>query len=182
VQYFADWVRGLDTLAFSPAGTRVNRGQCGRFGHAFALLLPGGGSVSLDLTGVSGEFEVRCLDIDAGQVTALGKVRGGGARTISSGTSADVSVLVVPAAPRLEGAQVTAQQEVAFRLLGEDQRVFDIQGTSDWATWNEVGRLITSNAQAEFREPLGAGRRFYRAVLVPDAPSMGRTAPPIALP
>jgi hypothetical protein len=103
MQYFADFMRGLDTGAFSPAGGRVNRGQCGRFGNTFAIFLQGGGSVSLDLADVKGTFEVRSLDISTGQVNTIGSVAGGGVRTIVSRTTADVSILVVPAAPRLEG-------------------------------------------------------------------------------
>jgi hypothetical protein len=170
MQYFADFMRGLNTVAFGEAGTKVSRGQCGRFGNAFAIFLQGGGSVNLDLTGVPGEFAVRCLDINAGQVTTLGAVTGGGQRTINSGTAVDVSILVVPAAPRLEGARVTPQDEFAFRLIGEDQRAFDIERTSDFGTWSEVARISTTNAQADFREALSADspvRRFYRAVVVP---------------
>jgi hypothetical protein len=168
MQYFVDFTRGLDTGTFSPAGARVSRGQCGRFKNAFGLFLQGGGSVNLDLGDVAGQFDVRCLDINTGQVTALGTVTGGGVRTINSGTTADVSILVVPAAPRLEGAQVTPQNELAFRLIGEDQRAFDIERTSDFRTWSEVGQITTTNAQAEFREPVaesGPGHRFYRAKL-----------------
>jgi len=81
-------MRGLNTGAFSPAGARVNRGQCGRFGNAFAIFLQGGGNVNLDLTDVNGRFDVRCLDINTGQISSLGNVTGGGVRTIISGTTA----------------------------------------------------------------------------------------------
>lgn len=167
MQYFADFMRGLNTVGFSEAGTKVNRGQCGRFGNAFAIFLQGGGSVNLDLTGVPGEFAVRCLDINTGQVTNLGTVTGGGVRTINTGTTADVSILVVPAAPRLEGAQVTPQNEFAFWLIGEDQRDFDIERTSDFNEWTVVSRVTTSNAIAEFSTPLSNGlpaQSFYRAL------------------
>lgn len=167
MQHFADFMRGLNTVNFSEAGTKVNRGQCGRFGKAFAIFLQSGGSVNLDLTGVPGEFAVRCLDINTGQVTNLGTVTGGGVRTINTGTVADVSVLVVPAAPRLEGAQVTPQNEFAFWLIGEDQRDFDIERTSDFNEWTVVSRVTTSNAIAEFSTPLSNAspvQLFYRAL------------------
>jgi hypothetical protein len=94
MQYFADFMRGLNTSDYGPAGARVSRGQCGRFGSAFAIFLQGGGSGCLDLADVSGEFQVRCLDINTGQVTEIGTVNGGGVRTIITGTTADVSILL----------------------------------------------------------------------------------------
>jgi len=167
MQHFAEFMRDLNTAAFSPASARVNRGQCGQFGNAFAIFLQGGGSVDLSLTDVAGEFKVRCLDINTGQVTSLGTVTGGGVRTIASGKTADVSILVIPAAPRLEGARVTAQNEFAFRLIGEDQRTFKVERSIDFLTWSEVGQVTTTNAEAEFREPAedGPAQRIYRARL-----------------
>jgi len=171
MQHFADFMRGLDTIAFSPEAARVNRGQCGRFGTTFAIFLQGGGNVNLDLADVTGEFLVRRLDINSGKFVSLGTITGGGVRSITSGTTADVSILVVPAAPRLHGAKLTTQNEFVFQLIGEDRRDFGIESTSDFETWNEVSRITTTNAQAEFRATLsadGSSRLFYRAVVIPN--------------
>ena len=167
MQYFADFMGSLNTAAFSPAGTRVNRGQCGQFGSAFAIFLQGGGSVNLDLTGVAGGFDVRRLDINTGSVTSLGTAIGGGVRTITSGTAADVSILVVPTAPRLQGAKLTPQNEFAFQLIGEDQRTFDIEQTSDFQGWTVVSQVTTSNAVADFSVTLSnraPAQSFFRAL------------------
>jgi len=99
MQYFAGFARDLNTGAFSPAGTLVNRGQCGKFGNDYAIFLQGGGSVVVNLTNASGAFEVAMLDINTGATNSLGTVIGGTSVTINSGTSSDVSLILRSPAP-----------------------------------------------------------------------------------
>ncbi|HOX03219.1 MAG TPA: DUF5060 domain-containing protein [Candidatus Paceibacterota bacterium] len=170
MQQFADFMRGLDPTTFQPAAARVNRGQCGQFGSSWALFLPGGGAVSLDLTGVPGEFDVRRLEIQQGNVLNLGRIQGGGVRLLVSRTLADASILVVPAAPRLADPRLMPDQTIAFQLLGENERAFDIEHTADFRVWTAISRVVTSDARCDCRASLPAGGsepRFFRAVSVP---------------
>jgi hypothetical protein len=94
MQYFSDFVRDLNTVAFSPTGSLVNRGQCGQFGDDIAIFLQGGGSVTVNLTGYTGTFQVTKLDINSGATGSLGNVAGVGSVNINSGTTADVSIIL----------------------------------------------------------------------------------------
>lgn len=96
MSYFYDFFKNLDMVNFTPSGGLANTGQCGRFGNAYAIFLQGGGSVTLNLTGAAGTFNVRKLDINTGATANLPDVAGGGQRTINSGTSSDVCILVSP--------------------------------------------------------------------------------------
>jgi len=97
--YFWTFYKNLALLGFSPASGLVSRGQCGRFGNDYAVFQQGGGSFTLNLSGVSGSFDVTRMDINSGVTTGLGSVAGGGTRTISTGTTNDVAVLVVKSGP-----------------------------------------------------------------------------------
>ena len=108
MKYFADFYRGLDLAAFSPAPQLVDRGQCGRFGATYAVFLAGGGGMTLDLTQASGDFTARALDITTGSVRDLGAVAGGTPQRIDTGAAGDVAVVVSPAAPRPRSARVAA--------------------------------------------------------------------------
>jgi len=94
MSYFYDFFKNLDMHNFTPSGGLVNTGQCGKFGSSYAIFKQGGGSVTLDLTGVSGTFNVTKLDINNGATGSLSNITGGGQRTINPGTSNDVSILV----------------------------------------------------------------------------------------
>ncbi|HPD28861.1 MAG TPA: DUF4038 domain-containing protein [Phycisphaerae bacterium] len=95
MSYFWSFYKDLAFLSFSPASGLVSRGQCGRFGNDYAIFLQGGGSVTLNLTGVSGVFDVTRLDINTGVTADLGLITGDGQRTINSGTTSDVAIRVV---------------------------------------------------------------------------------------
>ena len=92
--YFYSFYKNLDMNNFTPSNSLVNVGQCGKFGSSYAIFLQGGGSVTLNLTGVSGTFNVKKLDINSGAVANLSDITGGAPRVITSGTANDVSILV----------------------------------------------------------------------------------------
>lgn len=95
MSFFWSFYKDLVFLSFSPASGLVNRGQCGRFGNDYAIFLQGGGSVTLNLTGVFGSFDVTRLDINTGATAGLGTIAGDGQRTINSGTTSDVAIRLV---------------------------------------------------------------------------------------
>lgn len=130
MSHFYDWFKGLDMRRFTPSGSLVSRGQCGRFGSGYAIFLQGGGSVDLNLAGVSGSFNVRSLDINTGAITTLSGVTGGAQRTIASGTTGDVSILVTPAGPvQNQAPNVDAGPDQAIR--GTRQTALDGTVTDD---------------------------------------------------
>jgi hypothetical protein len=92
--YFSKFYAGLDYRGFATASHRVDRGQAGRFGEDYAIFLPGGGSVNLDLTGKAGVFSVQMLDINKGALTSLGQATGGQINGIDTGTDQDVALLL----------------------------------------------------------------------------------------
>lgn len=92
--YFARFYEGLDLGNISSASNLVSRGQAGRFGDTFAIFLKGGGSVDLNLVSIPGLFRVSGLDINSGQVTNLGVMRGEGVRNIDTRTNRDTAILV----------------------------------------------------------------------------------------
>jgi hypothetical protein len=97
--YFHEFFKSLDMRNFSPATALVSAGQCGKFGDHYAIFKQGGGSLTLNLAGVAGTFSVTILDINTGVAAGLGSLSGGAVRTINTGTSADVAILVMKEGP-----------------------------------------------------------------------------------
>jgi hypothetical protein len=97
--YFHEFYKNLDSLHFTPSTGLVSSGQCGKFGDNYAIFKASGGSFTLNLSGVSGSFDVTKMDIRTGATASLGTVAGGGTRTIDPGTSSDVAILVVKSGP-----------------------------------------------------------------------------------
>jgi hypothetical protein len=97
--YFHEFYKNLNMRSFTPSTNLVSAGQCGKFGDNYAIFKQGGGSFTLNLSGVSGSFDVTRMDINSGVTTGLGSVAGGGTRTINTGTASDVAVLVVKSGP-----------------------------------------------------------------------------------
>jgi len=97
--YFYQFYKALNMAAFTPATHLVSAGQCGKFGDHYAIFKQGGGNLTLDLTGVSGTFEITRLDINTGVTAVLGSIAGGGSRAISTGVAGDVALLVIKGGP-----------------------------------------------------------------------------------
>ncbi len=97
--YFHDFYKDLDTRNFTPSNSLVSSGQCGRFGNNYAVFKQAGGSFTLNLAGVSGDFDVIRLDINSGVSAGLGSIAGNGTRTIDTATSNDVAILVIRTGP-----------------------------------------------------------------------------------
>jgi hypothetical protein len=99
MSYFHEFYKNLDTRSFTPSNSLVSAGQCGRFNDNYAIFKQGGGSFTLNLTSVSGSFEVTRMDINSGVTASLGNIAGGGTRTINTGTANDVALLVIKSGP-----------------------------------------------------------------------------------
>ena len=102
---FRQFFNDAYTLDFAPATSLVNAGFCGRFGQNYALFLPSGGSVTLNLAGVpaTNTYDVVQIDVAAGTVTTNAPVTGGGSRTISTGrVNATGLLLKLRLRPRIE--------------------------------------------------------------------------------
>jgi len=97
--YFHEFYKNLDFMHFTPSTPLVSSGQCGRFGDNYAIFKAGGGSVTLNLSGVSGDFDMTEMDIHTGATAGLGRIIGGGTRTLNPNTSSDVAILVIKRAP-----------------------------------------------------------------------------------
>ncbi len=97
--YFADFYKNLTMADFTPSNNLVSAGQCGKFGNDYAIFEQAGGSFTINLTGVSGDFNVTRMDINSGVTASLGSIAGNGTRTINTGTSNDVAVLVTKTGP-----------------------------------------------------------------------------------
>ncbi|MCP4006233.1 MAG: DUF4038 domain-containing protein [bacterium] len=91
---FKRFYEELDRRHFEPAAERCSRGICGRFGESLALMLEGGGSVSVDLRDMPGQFRVRALEISTGQLRTLPRIRGGEVRTIDTGSDRDTALVL----------------------------------------------------------------------------------------
>ncbi len=163
MSYFADFFRGVNMAAFSPASNRINSPgttrQCGKFGGAYAIFLQGGGSVTLDLTGDAGTFAVTRLDINTGATAFLGSVAGGAPRVINSGVTSDVSILVSNAGPPPNQAPiVNAGSDIV--VMRPKPAVLDATVTDDGlpvppgavtTTWSKVsgpGNVVFGNPAA----------------------------------
>ncbi len=92
---FAAFYQPLDLLRFEPANVRCDRGVCGRFGEDFALLLPGGGAVSIDLSDAPGQYQVRMLSIHVGSIADLEPIDGGARRSVDTFSDRDTAVLLL---------------------------------------------------------------------------------------
>lgn len=115
--YFYEFYKNLNTLNFTPSTHLVSAGQCGKFGDNYAIFKQGGGSLSLDLSGASGSFDVTRMDINSGVTASLGSVAGGGSRTINTGIANDVAVLVIKSGPATNTApSVDAGADLAIKL------------------------------------------------------------------
>lgn len=95
MSYFYSFYKNLDIQHFTPSTNLVSSGtQCGKFGSDYACFKQGGGSFTIDLSGVGGSFDVTRLNINNGVTASLGATSGGGVRTINTGISQDVAVLI----------------------------------------------------------------------------------------
>lgn len=92
--WFARFYRNLDMQHFSPASELVDRGVCGRFGKDLAVFLPGGGTVRIDLTGMSGQFTMRRMDINTGRTRNSGVVTGGAPVMLDTHGVSDQAILL----------------------------------------------------------------------------------------
>ena len=115
--FFHDFYKDLNFKAFTPANNLVSAGHCGKFGNDYAIFKQGGGTLTLNLTGVSGNFETTRLDINTGATANLGVIAGGGVRTINTGIAKDVAVLVRLIGPATNTApSVDAGPDQTIRL------------------------------------------------------------------
>lgn len=101
MSWFADFYKVLadDLDEFSPVPELANRGECSRFGKNFAVFLTDGGKFTLDLSGETGDFNVRCLSIRTGEVRTLNKVSGGTKPVIDTEIRSDAAVLILSSHP-----------------------------------------------------------------------------------
>jgi len=97
MSYFAGFFRVLanDLDEFVPSTRLVSRGECGRFGGNYALFIEGGGTFTIDLSGVTGKFAATVLDIGTGERKELNTIEGGGKVTIDTGLGSDAAVLLI---------------------------------------------------------------------------------------
>jgi hypothetical protein len=93
--WFARFFRDLDMRSFSPAPELVNKGVCSRFGQNLAVFLPGGGEVRLDLSGSTGSFRVRAMNINTGAVAVIGTLAAGEPVVLSTPSTSDQAVILV---------------------------------------------------------------------------------------
>ncbi len=115
--YFAGFYKSLDMANFTPSNGLVSAGQCGKFGGDYAIFKQGGGSLTINLAGVSGDFSVTSLDINTGTITGLGSIAGNGTRTISTGVSSDLALLVTKTGPVTNTApSVSAGPDQSIKL------------------------------------------------------------------
>jgi hypothetical protein len=128
--YFHDFYKNLDMRNFSPATHLVSAGQCGKFGDNYAIFKQAGGSLTLNLDGVSGSFNVTRLNINTGVTASLGSIAGGGSRAIDTGLSADVAVLVIKSGPATNTAPSVDAGHSPTIKLGE-VAVLDATVTDD---------------------------------------------------
>lgn len=106
--YFAEFYKNLNMADFTPSTHLVSSGQCGKFGADYAIFKQGGGSFTINLTGVSGDFGVTRMDINSGETAALGGIAGNAERTIDTGTTNDVAILVTKRGPATHSAPSTS--------------------------------------------------------------------------
>lgn len=91
---FARFYAGLDYAAFQPADPLVDRGHAGRFGDEYAIFVPDGGVVQVDLRDATGWFCAAALEVQTGSVRSLGTVRAGQVLELDTQASTDVSVVL----------------------------------------------------------------------------------------
>lgn len=73
-----NWSRRLDLAALAPRGELASSKYClARPGREYLVYLPGGGDVTVDLTGAQGELQVEWFDPTSGNTTSAKSVRGG---------------------------------------------------------------------------------------------------------
>jgi hypothetical protein len=94
---FADFYKAIvpDLDKFTPSGDLVNRGECGRFGNNFAVFLDDGGDFEIDLSGISGEYNVISLNIRTCEKITLPVITAGKRCTIKTGMGSDAALLLL---------------------------------------------------------------------------------------
>ena len=97
MSYFADFYKVLvdDLDEFAPSPGFVDRGECGRFGDNFAVFLDEGGSFTIDLSGLTGNYNVTRLDIKNGEIRKIENISGGKKCFIDSEIMSDAAVLIL---------------------------------------------------------------------------------------
>ncbi len=157
--YFHEFYKHLDMRNFTPSSALVSAGQCGKFGSSYVIFKQAGGSVTLNLTGVSGSFDVTRLDVNSGATAALGSITGGGSRTISTGVSADVALLITPGGPATNTAPsanagsdltvVVGQVAALHGLVNDDGLpIPPSMVTSTWSKLSGPSSVVFGNASA----------------------------------
>ncbi|MBN1108580.1 MAG: DUF4038 domain-containing protein [Bacteroidales bacterium] len=97
MSYFSDFFSILknDLDEFVPASTLVSRGECGKFGNNLAVFLEGGGTFTVDLSGITGKFNLTALDIRTGEKKELPVSEGGARVVIDTGIKTDAAILLI---------------------------------------------------------------------------------------
>ena len=95
--YARSYALRMDLAHAVPRGDLTDSGYClAVVGSEYLVLLPGGGSVTVNLSGVSGSRTVEWFNPANGQTTAGGTVAGGGAVTLTAPFSGMAAVYIHP--------------------------------------------------------------------------------------
>ena len=88
--YARSYAERIDLAAAVPHGDLVNTGSClAKPGSQYLVFLTGGGSVTVDLSAVTGSLNVEWFNPATGVATAQGTVAGGASRTLTAPFSGD---------------------------------------------------------------------------------------------
>ncbi|MFV1857918.1 MAG: DUF5060 domain-containing protein [Anaerolineales bacterium] len=92
-----EFVERLPFWEMRPSNELISSGQgyvFGKSGDVYAAYLPNGGSISIDLTGTSGEFRVSWFNPRDGSYTEQSSVSGGSVRTLAAPFGGDAVLLL----------------------------------------------------------------------------------------
>ncbi|MAF09283.1 hypothetical protein CMK11_02430 [Candidatus Poribacteria bacterium] len=87
------WSQRVDLAAFEPRDVLSSTGYClATPGAAYLVFIPGGGSVTVDLSAASGELSVEWIHPVDGTITPGAAIAGGGLRTLAAPCVGDIAL------------------------------------------------------------------------------------------
>jgi len=161
---FARFFKGVNTLDFNPMTGLVNRGYCGKFAQDYAIFLPGGGNVTIDLGGAAGQFDVRRLVPDSGLNQQLPAVLGGGFTTLSAGGTNDAAfLLTATASPTLAIEYTSGSCRLSWPASATGFRLWTATNLSPPVSWQLVTQSPgTNGSQLVLSTNIAGAGGFFR--------------------